>query len=282
MQNEMTEPALDPVQTPPKRENILLALVLNVALPTLILSKLSGERWLGPGWGLGLALAAPAGYFVYDYAVRRRANFISIIGLTSVAATGGLGLLKAGGAWFAVKEAAVPLIVGLGVLFSTRSKRPLVRQLLFNEDLIDVAKVMAGLEERGRRGDFERLLLRSSQLLAVGFVASAALNFVLVRTILKAAPGSTAFNAELGRVNLLSWPVVVVPTLGVSVFALWRVLRGASRMSGLSMDEVFRAEPSKDGRKGGGSTGGPGGLEDAKLEAAAQAAPSDGETEELT
>lgn len=225
---------------PRKRENLLLNLVLNIGLPTLILTKFSGDRWLGPGWGLALALVCPTGYFIYDYAIRRRANFVSVIGMASVVATGGLGLLKAGGIWFAVKEAAVPLVVGLGVMLSTGGRRPLVRELLFNDELIDTERVTASLRQRGTAEAFERLLRSSSLLLASGFLVSAVANFFLVRAILRAAPGTEAFNAELGRIHLLSWPVVVAPTLALCVFALWRMLRGASRLTGLNVEELMR------------------------------------------
>lgn len=242
----------DADKKPRKRENLVLNLVLNIALPTLILTKFSGDRWLGPGWGLALALVCPTGYFVYDYAVRRRANFVSVIGMASVVATGSLGLLKAGGIWFAVKEAAVPLVVGLGVMFSTGGRRPLVRELLFNDELIDTERVSARLRQRGTVEAFERLLRSSSLLLATGFLISAVANFFLVRAILRAAPGTEAFNAELGRIHLLSWPVVVVPTLVVCVFALWRMLHGAARLAGLTVEALMRPASAAEGVQAAG------------------------------
>ena len=40
--------------------------------------------------------------------------------------------------WLAVKEAAVPLVIGLAVMISTRTKYPLVRTLLYNPSVLDV------------------------------------------------------------------------------------------------------------------------------------------------
>ena len=50
----------------PKRENLLLNLVCNIALPTVILMKLSDENRLGPNGGMLLALIFPLGYGIYD------------------------------------------------------------------------------------------------------------------------------------------------------------------------------------------------------------------------
>ena len=74
-----------------KPENLLLNLICNVGLPTAILTWCSGERMLGPKWGLVVALIFPVAYGIYDFAQRRRVNFISIIGFVSVLITGGFG-----------------------------------------------------------------------------------------------------------------------------------------------------------------------------------------------
>lgn len=226
---------------PPKRENLLLNLVFNIALPSLVLSKLSTPDRLGPVVGLVAALAFPLGYGAWDFAQRRQANFISIIGFASVLLTGGLGLLKIGGFWFAVKEAAVPLMIGLAVLFSMKTKRPLIRQLLLNEQVIDVRKVHAALVERRNEIAFNRLLVRASYLVVASFLVSAVLNFALARFLLKSPPGTPEFNAELGQMNVWSWPVIVVPSTAMMMFALWRLLGGIKALTGLELEEVFHA-----------------------------------------
>src|SRR5690606_39981770 len=114
----------------PKRENLLINLVCNLALPFLILSKLSGEARLGAVGALVVALLFPLGYFCYDFAQRRQANFVSILGFVSVLLTGGLTLVASNLMWFAIKEAAVPAVIGLTVLLSMNSRRPLIRQFV--------------------------------------------------------------------------------------------------------------------------------------------------------
>lgn len=224
---------------PAKRENILLNLVFNILFPSLILSKLSVEDRLGPTWGLVLALCFPLGYGLWDFSQRKKANFISILGFVSVLLTGGFGLLKLDGIWFAVKEASVPALIGIMVLISHRSKRSIVREMLFNEQVINIDRVDSALAEKGAKDAFEKLLARSSYLLALGFLVSAVLNFVLARIILKSPSGTPEFNAELGRMNLLSWPVIVLPSMAISMYALYHLLKGIERLTGLSFEDIF-------------------------------------------
>ncbi len=230
----------------PSRENLWVNLICNVGLPTLVLTKLSGEHALGPVWSLVVALAFPVGYGIYDFAKRRRANFVSILGFVSVLCTGGLGLLKASALWFAVKDAAIPALIGGAVLTSLRSKTPLVREFFYNEQIIDVPRVDAALVERGQMPAFNRLLARSSVWLALAFLVSSVLNFFLARHLLKSPPGTPAFNDELGHMHALSWPVVALPCMAVMMFAIWRLISGLGTLTGLTTDEIFRApEPKK-------------------------------------
>ena len=87
--------------------------------------------------------------------------------------------------------------------------------------------------------DVERLLAQATNGLAVSFLLSAVLNYGLARYLLKSAPGTEAFNAELGRMNLLSWPVIVLPYMAVTMFVLWRLLNGFTQLTGLQLEEVF-------------------------------------------
>lgn len=233
---------------PAKKENLLLNLVCNIVIPTLVLTKFSTEERLGPVVGLVVALAFPLGYGVWDFLTRRKTNFISLIGFVSVLLTGGLGLMQVGGFWFAIKEAAVPLVIGAAVLLSLKTKRPLVRTLLYNEQVIDVERVDAALEERGNRKAFDQLMVRASYLLAASFLVSAVLNFGLARYLLKSPPGTAEFNAELGKMQLLNWPVIVIPSMAMLMFALWTLLNGIKRITGLTLESIFKTpaeEPSK-------------------------------------
>jgi len=228
-----------------KRENLLVNLLFNIAIPSLILAKASTPERLGPVAGLIVALAFPLSYGIWDFVQRKQTNFISVIGFASVLLTGGLGLMKVDNFWFAVKEAAMPSIIGIAVWASMFTKRPLVRQFLFNDQVMDVAKIESELDKVDRRPDFDRLLSSSTYLLVLSFAVSAVLNFVLARWLLTSPSGSSEFNAQLGKMNALSWPVIVIPTMIITVFALWRLISGIKKMTGLGLEEMMHTQPEK-------------------------------------
>lgn len=229
----------------PKRENLLINIVCNIALPALILSRMSDR--LGAKNALILALSFPVAYGIYDAVTRRQFNFLSALGFTSTLATGGLGLMKLEPFWFAVKEAMVPALIGIAVLVSQWTKRPLVNQFLLNEQVINMPRINAALEERNARPQFAILLRKSSALLAASFVVSAILNFLLARQIITAMPDTAEFNAQLGRMTWMSWPVIVLPSMAMMMFALWRLLKGIGRLTGLKFEDIMHtaSQPSK-------------------------------------
>lgn len=232
--------------TPAKRENIFVNLIFNIALPSLVLSKCSKPELLGPQVGLVVALLFPLGYGVWDYVQRRKVNFVSGLGFVSTLLTGVFVLTQVDGIWLAVKEASVPALIGLGVLLSMKSKRPLIREFLYNDQVIDIPKVDTALAERGCQADFERLLAKAGWQVAASFMVSAVLNFVLARWMLTAPAGSEELNAQLAKMQWMSWPVIVLPSMGMMMFALWQLLGGIKRLTGLELEEVFAAQPEKN------------------------------------
>lgn len=225
-----------------KPENMLLNLVCNIVIPTVVLMKFSTDRWLGPLWGLIVALIPPVAYGIYDLITRKKTNFLSVLGFISVLLSGGLGLLKADGFWFAVKDAAVPSLIGIAVLVSLRTKTPLVHQLFFNDQILDVARVEAALDERGQRAGFERLMRNASIALALSFIVSAGLNYGLARYVLKSPPATPEFNEELGKMHILVWPVIVIPSMIVMMTVFWKLVSGLGKLTGLTSDEIFKTE----------------------------------------
>lgn len=229
----------------PARENILVNLVCTIAAPALILSKLSAPERLGPVLALLIALAFPIGYALWDFAKRKKVSFVAGIGFVSTLLTGGFGLAQVDGIWFAVKEASVPLAIGLMVVLSMKSRRPLIREFLYNDQVIDVSKVDEALDARGQRAAFDRLLARASWMVVASFLISSALNFLLARWILTAPANSPEFTAQLGKMQAWSWPVIVVPSTGMMMWALWKLLAGIKSLTGLGTEEIFHAPQEK-------------------------------------
>ncbi|HEY1109822.1 MAG TPA: VC0807 family protein [Opitutaceae bacterium] len=238
----MSAPAPAPKK---KKENIFINLICNIAVPSLVLMYLSTPEWLGPQWGMIVALAFPLGYGVYDLLQRKKFNFFSIIGILSVLMTGVLNELKVELFWYAVKEAAMPSLLGLSVLASMGTKRPVVRELIWNDQAIDTEKVERVLNERGLRADFERLLRNASFGVAASFLLSAILNYGLARYLLKSPPGTVEFNAEFGKMGALSWPVISLPTLIVFLIVFWRLISGITRLTGMPLEEIMHGGAEK-------------------------------------
>lgn len=235
-----------PRQIPDHKPRPWVDLLVSIIIPSIILMKLSGDEHLGSTWALLVGLAFPLGWGLFELIKYRKKNFIAVLGVISVGLTGGIGLMEIDARWLAVKEAAVPLVIGLAVLISTRTKYPLVRTLLYNPNVLDVDKIQRSLQERGCEDEFEDRLMKASYFFAGTFLFSAIMNYVLARWIVTSPSGTQAFNEELGRMTLVSYPMIAIPSMVMMIaifFYLWRTIR---RLTGHTLEEVI--SPAAGGR----------------------------------
>jgi intracellular septation protein A len=222
-----------------------LELLITIVVPALVLMQLSSASRLGPAGALVLALSFPLVYGGWDLVRRRKLNLMASIGVVSTLLTGGIGLLKMDAQWLAVKEAAVPGVIGLAVLISARTRYPLVRVLVFNRVIFDVDRVQQALRARGTETAFERRLFNSTLMLAGTFLFSSVMNYVLARWVVTSPAGTEAFNAELGRMTLLSYPVIAIPSMLMMVGVMFYLARGARRLTGLELEQMLRHSAPK-------------------------------------
>ena len=223
----------------PKKENMWLNIIVNVVIPTIILMKLSGEAKLGPTLALIVALAFPIGYGVIDYLKTRKLNFFSALGVVSVMLTGGMTLLKLPPEYIAIKEAAIPALFGLAVLGSLKTRFPLVKTFMLNPQIMQVEKIQNAVEKNQCKHAFEQTLTNASIMLASSFFLSSVLNYGLAKYLLVSEPGSEAFNAELGTMTAMSFPVITIPTMLVFVGAMFYLFRQIKKHTGLSIDDIL-------------------------------------------
>ena len=228
-----------------KQENPLLSIALNILIPSFVLMKLSDPERLGPVWGVVIALLFPIGYGLYDFMDRKKVNVISILGLVSVFLTGVFTIIELPPEWIAIKEAAIPGIIGITILLSTFSRYPLVKKFLLNEAIMNVELVHETLKQKANETAFEQLLKRSSLLLSTSFFLSAFLNYALAKYLLVAEPGTTEFNQQLGQMTAYSWPVIVLPSTLVMGIALWQLVGGIKRLTGLELEQILKTQPAK-------------------------------------
>ena len=222
-----------------KKPNPLLEIAITIVVPALVLMKLSGAERLGPLGALLLALTFPLAWGLWDGWKRRRLNWLSVLGVVSTLLTGGIGLLQLDARWLAVKEAAVPLAIGLAVLGSAWTRQPLIRNLVFNADLFDVERVHKALDDRGTEAAFESRLRQGTLFLAGTFFFSAVANYALARYIVTSPAGTEAFNQELGRLTLLSYPVIALPSMVMMMALLMWLARCAHRLTGLELEQML-------------------------------------------
>ncbi|MEN9825752.1 MAG: hypothetical protein RI953_1497 [Pseudomonadota bacterium] len=218
---------------------MLINILFNIVVPSLVLSKFSGPERLGPVMAFWLALAFPLLLGVWEFVRNRQTSFFSVFGLLNVALTGGLGFLALDGFWFAVKEGAFPGLLGIGVLVSMKMKTSLVQTLLINDRVVNLRLVREKIALFNRHDEFETLMRRATLLFSLSFFLSAGLNFGLARYILRSAPGTSEFNAELGKMTALSFPVIALPVLVFTGFVLWYLVSGLTRLTALSKEELL-------------------------------------------
>jgi hypothetical protein len=240
------EPATTPPPPPnpapprPQNGNPLFEILITVLLPAMVLMMLSKPERLGPTWALVVALVFPVAWGLKEAVTKRKTSWMAVLGIVSTLLTGGIGLLKVDPFWLAVKEAAVPGLIGLIVLGSNWTRWPLIRILVFNPTLFDVDKVEAALKARATTVPFELKLRTGTLLLASVFFFSAVMNYVLARWIVNSPAGSEAFNEELGKLTLVSYPAIAIPSMLMMMGLMWWLATGLKRLTGLDLGEMLR------------------------------------------
>jgi hypothetical protein len=222
----------------------LIDLLVSIVIPSIILMKFSGAENLGASTALIVALAFPLSWGLFELFRYRKFNFIALLGVISVFLTGGIGLLQLDPQWLAVKEAAIPGLIGIAVLLSTYTRYPLIRTLVYNPRVINVDKIRQKLNECDNSKAFETRLQNATYLLSSTFLFSSVMNYILARWVVTSPAGSASFNEELGQMTLLSYPVIAIPStlMMLAIFYyLWRTING---LTGLKLEEILATQHS--------------------------------------
>jgi len=221
-------------------------LIISIIIPSVILMKLSGDDKLGATSALILALSFPIIYGLYELKANGKRNGIALLGIISVLLNGGIGLLEIGPEWLAIKEAAIPLCIGVGVLIANKLGFPLIKKMLFNPTIMNIDKIETTLGENGNTREFENRLDKANYFFAGTFLFSAIMNFILAKMIVTSRGGTSAFNEELGRMTLLSYPVIAIPSMIMLLGIFWYIWRTVSRLTGLTFEEIMVTNENED------------------------------------
>ncbi len=221
-----------------KKDNAFVNIIINVVIPSVIMTKFSTPETLGEVNGLLIALAFPLSYGIGDFIKQRKLNLFSALGLISVLLTGGIGLLQLDRRWMIAKETLIPFAMGVFVLATLRAKKPLLTT--FFGEVLDLERLEEAYSQGGHAGAFHQQLRKSSKLLGYSFFFSAALNFVLAVMILQGEPGTQVFTESLGRMTALSFPAITLPMMAVVGYILWQLFHQIKTHTNRDIEEFLR------------------------------------------
>lgn len=228
-----------PTQAQKQNSGFFGNLIFNIAIPVVIMSYLSTDEYLGPAWGVVVALMFPLGYGLIELVQTKKVNMFSVLGIVSVLLTGGISLLKLPAEYMAIKEAAIPALIGLAVVITQFTHKPLVKALILNDQLVNWDKLNARLAEKNAVETFKEKIAVSSYIVASSFFLSSALNYGLAKWILVSEPGTTAYTEELGRMTALSYPVIVIPSMILLISALIYLFKQISNVTGDPIEDFL-------------------------------------------
>ena len=236
----------------PDQENPLTNIMVNILIPVVALSMLSktGDKpWhIGPLWGMIIAVALPAAYGIWFLAKNRKFNFFSVLGVAGILLTGTItlfvwnkdGSVKDNAALlFAIKEAAIPVILGLTILYSHKTSKPLVEVFMLNPDLFDIPRIEKAVDEKGTRAEYLNLRWRGTLMLAGSLMLSAVANFALAMAFLSGKTDRESYNAAVGKLTWVGFLVIGIPLMIVMMGGLFYLVKKIRHLSGLGSDEVF-------------------------------------------
>ncbi len=220
-------------------------IIFNIFLPVIILNK-GTKVGLTPVYALLIALSFPLCFGLYSLIKEKKMNYIALLGLANILFSGVLTILALGGIWFAIKEAAFPLLIGAFVLGSSFSKKPFFKTMFLNPAAFNVSQITEKLDTADKETSFEKLMRTSTQMLSVSFLVSAVLNFILSLYIftpldeaLSVSDKQALLNQQLSQMTMTSMAVILVPMMIFVGSILFFAFKKTTRITGLTMDELF-------------------------------------------
>ena len=110
--------------------------------------------------------------------------------------------------------------------------------MIYNPELLDIEKIEAVLDETNSKSELNRMLTKANVWFAFSFFVSSFLNYVLAKVIVVSNPGTDAFNEELGRMTMLSFPIIALPSTIIMMLVLWYIFASLKKVTQLNMNEI--------------------------------------------
>lgn len=229
-----------------KQENNFSHILFSILIPVLILNK--GHKYgLDAKLSLIIALSFPLFFTLKSLLKAKKIDFVSLLGLMNVLLSGVLTLLTLEGIWFALKEAAFPLLIGCFVLGSSFTKNPFFQSLFLNPTTFDVEKVERQLDSEIKKQSFFALMQNLTRWLSLSFLLSAVLNFALAARIFTPLASSLSdlqkqelLNEQLSQMTLYSLGVILVPSMIFLAGLLYYSFKKITSLTGLTANDLLR------------------------------------------
>jgi len=220
-------------------DNPWLGIGLSLILPIFVMKKLSGPAALGPLMGMLVALCFPLLNAAIEFRDKKRFGLVPTLGIANVLLTGSIVVLSAGRVWFAVKEAVIPALIGVAVIVSQRTEKPLIKSLFLNDQIMNLKLVNESVAKVGAQNEFDSEMARAGSLIGISFFISSILNFLFAWFIVTEAPGTEAFNHQVGTMQWTSFLAIMVCCTSLMMYALYRVGNFITKKTGLKWDDIL-------------------------------------------
>ena len=213
-------------------------ILINIAIPVVVLLTLSAPDRLGPVPALLVAIGIPAAWGIIGLVRTRKVDASAILGVVSVLATGVIGVFELNTRLFALKEAAIPLGFAAALVASNTTKFPISSLLADMVQRRD--RVRAAIDQRDRQNEYHQHMVRVGSIWAGIMALSGVLKFALATWLVRAPAGTESFNHQLAQYELWQLPTTFSLT-GVLILSLICYIgHGTASISGLTPAEVLR------------------------------------------
>lgn len=235
--------------TEPRKENPLINILLNIALPVWVLHV--GAKSTYPRAAeisLVIGLLFPIVYGIWDWKQNHRRNAISLLGIANVLLTGGFALFELTPFWFVVKEATFPLLLGIGVLCTQWfGKQPFFETVMRNSGTLHFDKVDAKVAELQLQTPMKKIFQTSNALFATSFFVSAILNFILAMSVFSSIPTDLSdmqrksmLNEQIAQMTWKGWVVIALPLTVFMMAVFWLFFKRLKALTGLDFEELSK------------------------------------------
>lgn len=231
-----------------KKENPFINLFANILIPVIVLNKTS----LFPGenkalWALGAALIFPLAYGLWDLIKNSKTNYFSVLGVVNTLITGLLAVFQLDGFWFAVKEAAMPTILGISVYISSVQHKPFFKTFINMSGLLKMNLIEATATEENKTTEVASSFIKANNLFALSFFLSAVLNFALAIYIFSPVPEGTSaedkaviLNGQISQMTWVGMAAIGLPMMFFLAATLFQLFKDLQKHTGLSQEDMLK------------------------------------------